>query len=123
MRRSAGGTIRRPEKLVLAIPSPRAVVLTSLASALGCAWQRMMNHPCSSLFRLPSKICLVTGSTFVRGVVHGMDTPELNPFSGQYQVFTKDQILDALRALDASPVEQREAVALVDQLQKTLGKS
>jgi hypothetical protein len=31
--------------------------------------------------------------------------------------------MDALRALDASPVEQREAVALVDQLQQTLGKS
>lgn len=31
--------------------------------------------------------------------------------------------MDAPRALDASPVEQRAAVALVDQIQKTLGKS
>lgn len=31
--------------------------------------------------------------------------------------------MDALRALDASPVEQVAAVAFVDQLQRTLRKS
>ncbi|XYI02343.1 hypothetical protein ACMHYB_22320 [Sorangium sp. So ce1128] len=51
-----------------------------------------------------------------------MDTPALNPFSGQYQVFSRGQIMDALRALDASPVEQRAAVTFVDYLQQTLGK-
>jgi hypothetical protein len=100
----------------------RTLIVTDGSAPSPAQWQRMMNHPCSSLFPLPSKICLVTGSTFVRGVVHGMDTPALNPISGQYQVFTRDKILDALRARDASPVEEREAIALVGQLQRTLGK-
>jgi hypothetical protein len=39
----------------------------------------------------------------------------LNPFNGQAQVFARVQIMDALRALDASPVEQSTAVALVDR--------
>ncbi|WP_437528973.1 hypothetical protein WME79_46850 [Sorangium sp. So ce726] len=101
----------------------RTLIVTDGSAPSPAQWQRMMNHPCSSLFRMPSKICLVTGSTFVRGVVDGMDTPALNPFSGKYQVFTRGQIMDALRALDASPVEQRAAVELVDQLQQTLGRS
>ncbi|XXY20788.1 hypothetical protein WME88_14265 [Sorangium sp. So ce216] len=101
----------------------RTLIVTDGSAPSPAQYQRMMKHPCSSLFRLPGKFCLVTESTFVRGVVHGMDTPVLNPFSGHYQVFARGQIMDALQALDASPVEQSAAVALVDQLQQTLGKS
>ncbi|XYH94873.1 hypothetical protein ACMHYB_44705 [Sorangium sp. So ce1128] len=101
----------------------RTLVVTDGGAPTPAQYQRMMKHPCSSLVRLPGKLCLVTDSTFARGVIHGMDTPVLNPFNGQYQIFARGQIMDALRVLDASPVEQRAAVALVDQLQLALGKS
>ncbi|WP_437504459.1 hypothetical protein [Sorangium sp. So ce1099] len=101
----------------------RTLIVTEGGAPSPAQWQRMMAHPCSSLFRLPGNFCLVTESTFVRGVVDGMDTPALNPFTGQYQVFARGEIVDALRALNASPVEQRAAVALVEQLRQTLGKS
>ncbi|WP_437276375.1 hypothetical protein WME90_34720 [Sorangium sp. So ce375] len=101
----------------------RTLIVTDGAAPQPAQWQRVMTHPCSSLFRLPTKICLVTESTFVRGVVRGMDTPALNPLNGQYQFFAKGQITDALRALDISPAEQRTIVAFVDQLRQTLGKS
>ncbi|WP_437937476.1 hypothetical protein [Sorangium sp. So ce341] len=101
----------------------RTLIVTDGSAPSPAQWQRMMTHRISSFFSLPGKICVVTESTFVRGVINGMDTPVLNPFNGQYQVFARGQILDALRALDASPVEQRAAVALVDQLRQMLGKS
>ncbi|WP_437679133.1 hypothetical protein [Sorangium sp. So ce131] len=64
----------------------------------------------------------MTDSTFVRGVIAGMDAPALNPLSGRYEVFAKGQLIAALRKLDASPLEERAAVALVEQLRQTLGQ-
>ncbi|MGK4004412.1 hypothetical protein WMF31_17385 [Sorangium sp. So ce1036] len=98
----------------------RTLIVTEGGAPSPAQWQRLVTHPEITFHK--GKLCVVTDSTFVRGVVQGMDAPALNPISGQYQLFKRAQLLEALRELDASPGEQRAAIALVTQLEKAVGE-
>ncbi|WP_437730578.1 hypothetical protein [Sorangium sp. So ce1335] len=104
-------------------PRTRTLIVTDGGSPNPSQWQRMVtNRRLPDFYRIPSRYCVVTDSTFVRGVMGGMDAPGLSPFSGRYKLFPRGQLVSALRELDASPFEERTAVSLVDELRETLGK-
>ena len=97
-------------------PGPSSRTLAVSAGGAPSSTQRVRLEQRIGEMRKGSKLAVVTGSTFARGVLNGWALVRPG-----YRAFSPDKIDEAIRFLDVPPASISEVEGLVSQLQAELG--